>query len=63
MVRAALDVYEACHDESWLQWAIVLQKTQDELFWDNQNFGYYSSMSDDKSIVLRLKEGNVAMSF
>ena len=57
LIRGLLDLYEACFDQSWLEWAGSLQAKQDELFWDAENGGYYGASSKDPSIKLRLKEG------
>lgn len=63
LVRGLLDLYEACYDPWCLEWASKLQTTQDCLFWDAADGGYYNSVSTDASIVLRLKEGNAIFSF
>ena len=51
-----LDLYEATLDSTWIEWADTLQKRQNELFWDSQNFGYFTAPDGDDSIILRLKE-------
>ncbi|KAF8766595.1 Spermatogenesis-associated protein 20 like protein [Argiope bruennichi] len=56
LVRGLLDLYEATYDPWCLEWASRLQMTQDCLFWDAADGGYYNSVSTDPSIVLRLKE-------
>ncbi|CAG0902761.1 unnamed protein product [Darwinula stevensoni] len=56
VVRAALDAYQACYDPQWLEWADLLQKKQDELFWDEKESGYFSTTALDPSILLRLKD-------
>jgi hypothetical protein len=67
LIRGLLDLYECCHDDRWLQWAEQLQTKQDELFWDSEGGGYYSTQDGDSSIVLRMKEGgslaNIAIFF
>ena len=35
-----------------------MQATQDRLFWDEKNGGYFTSTGDDPSILLRMKEDN-----
>ena len=52
-----LDLYESCYDEELLQWAEQLQDKMAELFWDKDGAGFFSSVEDDKSLVLRLKDG------
>ncbi len=39
LIQGLLDLYEADFDVAWLQWAIELQKKQDELFADEKNGG------------------------
>ncbi|ERL94174.1 hypothetical protein D910_11456 [Dendroctonus ponderosae] len=56
LIRGLLDLYESSLDADWLQWAETLQETQNALFWDETNAGYFSSSSLDKSILLRSKE-------
>ncbi|KAI8794825.1 spermatogenesis-associated protein 20 [Biomphalaria glabrata] len=55
IIRGLLDLYEACFDERWLAWAEELQVKQNELFWDEEDGGFFSA-SEDNSLVLRLKE-------
>ena len=57
VIRGLLDLYEASLDERWLKWCHSLQTRQDQLFWDEEGGGYYSSQDGDASIVLRMKEG------
>ena len=52
-----MDLYEACYDDKWLQWAEQLQETQNKLFWDEEAGGYFSSGLHDRTIVLRMKDG------
>lgn len=57
IIRGLLDLYTACQDERWIQWADELQQKQDELFWDSSQGGYFTSAVGDSSILIRLKEG------
>ena len=57
-IQGLLDLYEASFDTQWLQLAEQLQATQDRLFWDDKNGGYFTSTGDDPSILLRMKEDN-----
>jgi uncharacterized protein YyaL (SSP411 family) len=57
-IQGLLDLYEATFDTQWLGLAEQLQTTQDRLFWDSQNGGYFTSAGDDPNIVLRMKEDN-----
>jgi len=56
LVQGLIDLYEATFELRWLRWALRLQQTMDELFWDEEAGGYFNSASGDASIVLRLKE-------
>jgi uncharacterized protein YyaL (SSP411 family) len=51
-----LELFQADGDPAWLEWAIALQRRQDELFWDNQEGGWFSTTGDDPSVLLRMKE-------
>jgi uncharacterized protein len=42
----------------WLALAEQLQATQDRLFWDEKQGGYFTSTGQDASILLRMKEDN-----
>ena len=55
-IQGLLDLYEASFDVKWLRLAEQLQATQDRLFWDDKNGGYFTSTGDDPSVLLRLKE-------
>ena len=57
-IQGLLDLYEASFDVQWLRLAEQLQTTQDRLFWDEKNGGYFTSAGDDPNILLRLKEDN-----
>ncbi|XP_046456070.1 spermatogenesis-associated protein 20-like isoform X2 [Daphnia pulex] len=56
VIRGLLDLYTACQDEKWIQWADELQQKQNQLFWDASQGGYFSSAAGDPSILIRLKE-------
>ncbi len=58
VIQGLLDLYEASFDVKWLQFAIVLQETQDRLFLDKSGGGYYNGTGQDASILLRLKDNN-----
>jgi uncharacterized protein YyaL (SSP411 family) len=55
-IQGLLDLYEASFDINDLAWAFDLQKKQNELFWDEDHAGYFSTAGQDPSILLRLKE-------
>ncbi|HZA38757.1 MAG TPA: hypothetical protein VE486_06415, partial [Candidatus Baltobacteraceae bacterium] len=58
VVQGLLDLYEATFDVEWLKFAIELQETQDRLFFDEKNGGYFNTSGKDKSVVLRMKDDN-----
>ncbi|RIK72892.1 thioredoxin domain-containing protein [candidate division KSB1 bacterium] len=51
-----LDLYEASFDISWLQVAAALTETQNRIFVDEKEGGFFDSSGEDKSILLRMKE-------
>ncbi|HWN64424.1 MAG TPA: hypothetical protein VNN24_01925, partial [Candidatus Binatus sp.] len=58
VIQGLLDLYGASFDIEWLKFAIELQKTQDRLFFDEKNGGYFSTSGKDTSVVLRMKDDN-----
>ena len=58
VVQALLDLYETSFDVEWLKLATELQETQDRLFFDEKNGGYFSTRGDDPSVFLRIKDDN-----
>ncbi len=56
LIQGLLDLYEAGFDIRHLLWAEQLQARQDELFYDAQNGGYFSSREHDPHVLLRLRE-------
>ncbi|XP_062592799.1 spermatogenesis-associated protein 20-like isoform X2 [Saccostrea cucullata] len=56
VIRGLLDLFEVCHDDTWVEWAGQLQEQQNALFWDSQGGAYYSNSGKDVSIVLKLKD-------
>ena len=58
VVQGLLDLYEASFDVEWLKVAIELQQTQDRLFFDEKNGGYFSSSGRDESVFVRMKDDN-----
>src|SRR6266498_3758549 len=58
VVKGLLDLYEASFDVDWLKLAIQLQETQDRLFYDEKNGGYFSTSGKDESVFLRMKDDN-----
>src|SRR5437870_12185367 len=58
VIQGLLDLYEASFDVDWLKFAIELQETQDRLFFDEKNGGYFSTSGKDQSVFLRMKDDN-----
>src|SRR6266480_2326579 len=58
VIQGLLDLYEASFDVEWLKLATQLQETQDRLFFDEKNGGYFSTSGKDKSVFLRMKDDN-----
>jgi uncharacterized protein len=55
-IRASLDLYEASFDTKLLSWAVKLQRTQDGLFWEPKQGGYFTTTGADKSLLWRSRE-------
>jgi uncharacterized protein YyaL (SSP411 family) len=58
VIQGLLDLYEASFDVESLKFATQLQETQDHLFFDEKNGGYFSTSGKDKNVVLRMKDDN-----
>jgi uncharacterized protein YyaL (SSP411 family) len=58
VVQGLLDLYEASFDVEWLKLAGQLQETQDRLFFDEKNGGYFTTSGKDASVLLRMKDDN-----
>jgi uncharacterized protein len=56
LVAGLLELFQADPDPDWLDWAITLQRRQDELFWDETAGGWFSTTGSDPSVLLRMKE-------
>ena len=56
LVFGLLELFQADNDPVWLEWAIALQRRQDELFWDQAAGGWFSTTGRDPSVLLRMKE-------
>ena len=51
-----LELFQASGEPRWLEWALQLQRRQDELFWDAAEGGWFSTTGTDPSVLLRMKE-------
>src|SRR5439155_5474804 len=58
VIQGLLDLYEASFDVEWLKFAVQLQETQDRLFFEEKNGGYFSTSGKDESVFLRMKDDN-----
>ena len=58
VIQGLIDLYEASFDVEWLKFAVELQETQDRLFFDEKNGGYFSTSGKDSSVPLRMKDDN-----
>src|SRR4029079_12704768 len=56
LIWGLLELFQADGDPAWLEWARALQARQDELFWDRNDGGWFSTTGNDPSVLLRLKE-------
>jgi uncharacterized protein YyaL (SSP411 family) len=56
MVQGLLDLYEASFDVRWLNWALRLQGTQDRLFWDSKQGGYFTTFASDEHLLWKDRE-------
>ncbi len=56
LIQGLIDLYEAGFEIRWLQWAERLQAKMDELFWDAERGGYFSSRAGDPTVIVHLKE-------
>jgi uncharacterized protein len=54
--QGLLDLYEASFDVRLLSWVIRLQETEDRLFWDHKQGGYFTTSGRDRSILLHTRE-------
>jgi hypothetical protein len=56
LIWGLLELFQADADPSWLEWAIELQRRQDDLFWDGGSGGWFSTTGEDPSVLVRMKE-------
>ena len=56
LIWGLLELFQVDGDAGWLRWALDLQARQDELFWDADGWGWFSTTGDDPSVLLRMKE-------
>ena len=56
MIFGLLELFQADANPAWLEWAIELQRREDELFWDEAEGGWFSTTGLDPTVLLRMKE-------
>jgi uncharacterized protein YyaL (SSP411 family) len=56
LIWGLLELFQSDPDPAWLDWAVRLQRRQDELFWDEEGAGWFSTTGRDPSVLLRMKE-------
>ena len=56
LIFGLLELFSASGEPEWLEWAIELQRRQDDLFWDQTSAGWFSTTGTDASVLVRLKE-------
>ena len=56
LIFGLLELFQAGGDPRWLEWARVLQRRMDELFWDAEHGGWFNTTGTDPTVLLRMKE-------
>jgi hypothetical protein len=56
LVFGLLELFQASGAAEWLDWAVELQRRQDELFADAESGGWFSTTGADASVLVRAKE-------
>jgi uncharacterized protein YyaL (SSP411 family) len=56
VIFGLLELLQADPDPRWLEWALTLQRRQDELFWDEVEGGWFSTSGGDSTVLFRMKE-------
>ena len=56
LIFGLLELFQVDPRAEWLEWAIALQRRQDELFWDEAEGGWFSTTGNDPSVLWRMKE-------
>ena len=56
LIFGVLELFRADPDPGWLNWAMALQRRQDELFWDEVDAGWFSTTGRDPNVLMRMKE-------
>ncbi|MFN7982389.1 MAG: thioredoxin domain-containing protein [Vicinamibacterales bacterium] len=56
LIYGLLELFQADPRARWLEWAITLQRRQDELFWDATSGGWFSTTGRDASVLVQMKD-------
>jgi uncharacterized protein YyaL (SSP411 family) len=56
LVLGLIELFQADPDPAWLQWAVALQRRQDEQFWDDSEGGWFSTTGSDPTLLVRMKD-------
>ncbi len=57
LIAGLIDLYESDFNSEWIQWALNLQKRQDDYLWDEEeDGGYYFAEENAHSLPVRKKE-------
>ena len=54
-IDGLIALHQATGKKKWLQLAMELQETQNKLFWDEKNHGYFFTSDDHQSLLARAK--------
>ena len=57
LISGLIELYEATFDDQFLEFADTLQGSQNKLFWDEKNGGFFSTQENQADTLLRLKDG------
>jgi uncharacterized protein len=56
LISGLLDLYQAGFDTHWLEWAVSLQESQDQLFVDAKDGGFFDADTSDSTLLSRTRE-------
>ena len=56
VIDGLLALHRATDEAKWLEWAQKIQKTQNELFWDDVAGGYFYTSKDHEVLIARSKK-------
>jgi hypothetical protein len=56
LIFGLIELFQTESEPMWLEWAIALQRRQDELFWDEEAGGWFSTDGRDGTVLLRMKD-------